>query len=276
MKFMASKSKIILVSAVALIIMLAACSPTRHVPQGQYLLDEVKVKVMDSSKVMTPSTLLPYVRQRPNNKFLEISRLRLGVYNMSGNDSSKWWNKWLRRLGEAPVLYNPEAVATDSAQLVRALRNAGYLDASVSVDTIIDRKKRKLKLNYEVNAGNPQYIKSVSYDFPDETFKEIIMADSNRLIVGIGERLDRDKLELQRELITESLRNKGYWAFSKDFITFNADTTQGSKEVDLTMIINPPYPLEIRKNDIDTHKAYIVKNITVVTDFDGDTMKSLS
>lgn len=273
---MTSKSKIILVSAVALIVMLAACSPTRHVPQGQYLLDEVKVKVMDSSKVMTPSTLLPYVRQRPNNKFLEISRLRLGVYNMSGNDSSKWWNKWLRRLGEAPVLYNPEAVATDSAQLVRALRNAGYLDASVSVDTIIDRKKRKLKLNYEVSAGNPHYIKSVSYDFPDETFKEIIMADSNRLIVGIGERLDRDKLELQRELITESLRNKGYWAFSKDFITFNADTTQGSKEVDLTMIINPPYPLEIRKNDIDTHKAYIVKNITVVTDFDGATMKSLS
>lgn len=252
-------------------LLLVGCSPTRHVPAGQYLLDDVTLDVNDSTRTISGSNMMTYVRQRPNNRFLHISRLRLGIYNMSGQDSTKWWNKWMRRLGEAPVIYDRAASETDSLQLLRAMRNAGFLGATVNIDSMPDARKRKMKLKYELNAGEPHVIESVTYEFPNDTLRELVMRDSARFIVRPGNRLDRSDLETQREWITSRLRNRGYWAFSKEFITFNADTTAGSHKVDLTMIVHPPYSPELNKMNLDTHREYIVRDIVVITDFNGST-----
>lgn len=248
---------------------LASCSSTRYVPEGCYLLDEVRLRVNDSTGTLTSQTMMNYVRQRPNNRFLHISRLRLGFYNMSGADSTKWWNKWMRKLGEAPVVFDRAAAESDSAQLMRAMSNAGFLEASVSIDSTVDARSRKIKLKYTLDAGHPHVISSIDYRFPNDTLRRLIMSDSLRFIVKPGDRLDRDELELQREWITERLRNRGYWAFSKEFITFNADTTEGSHLVDLSMIVHPPYPVDAGKVNIDTHRTYTLRNITVITDFEG-------
>ena len=253
----------------ALAIISGACSTTRHVPEGNYLLDDVKIVLNDSTGTLDEQNMMTYVRQRPNNRVLHISRLRLGVYNMSGNDSTKWWNKWIRKLGEAPVIYDRNATETDSTQLLRAMRNAGFLDATVQVDSFPDKKHKKIKLRYILDAGIPHIIDSIAYEFPNDTLRRLIMRDSARFIVAPGKRLDRENLETQRQWITERMRNRGYWAFSKEFITFNADTTENSNLVDLTMTVHPPYPVETRKVDIDTHKEYAIRNITVITDYDG-------
>lgn len=213
--------------------------------------------------------MLPYVRQRPNNRFLHISRLRLGVWNMSGNDSTKWWNKWVRRLGEAPVIFDHKATDNDSLQLLRAMNNAGFLSATVGVDSTFDKRHKRIKLAYRLNPGKAHIINHIDYEFPDDSLRSTVMCDSARFIVRCGKRLDRNELESQREWITSRLRNRGYWAFSKEFITFNADTTENSKLVDLTMKINPPYPLESRKTSIDTHTTYSIRKVTVITDYPG-------
>lgn len=254
---------------------LTGCSTTRHVPDGSYLLDNVNIDINDTTGTLSEQTMMTYVRQRPNNRILHISRLRLGIYNMSGRDSTKWWNKWMRKLGEAPVIYNTEATATDSAQLLRAMNNAGFLGAAVRVDSMPDKRHKKIKLRYKLDAGEPHIIGSVAYEFPNDTLRKMIMRDSLRFIVRPGQRLDRNRLEEQREWITGRLRNRGYWAFTKEFITFNADTTSGSHLVDLTMKVNPAYPAEIRKMDIDTHSRYAVRDVIVITDYDGGTYSNL-
>lgn len=249
--------------------LLWSCSTTRHVPQGEFLLEDVKIRINDTTETFSELSLMPYVRQRPNNKFLFISPLRLGIYNLSGKDTTKWYNRWFRKLGEPPVIYSKEAMEADSSQLMNAMHNAGFLDASINVDTTANVRKRKLKLEYNLETREPHIISSIDYVFPNDTIEELIMQDSARFIVRTGNRLDRDLLEAQRERITEQLRNRGYWAFSKEFITFNADTTSGSKEVELTMIIHPPYPEETQNINIDTHRMYAVRNVRVITDFDG-------
>lgn len=250
-------------------LLLAGCSASRYVPEGEYLLDQVKIEIEDSTKTLSGQDMMTYVRQRPNNRMLQIARLRLGIYNMSGTDSTKWWNKWIRRLGEAPVVYDKEAMESDSLQLLRAMRNAGFLGASVKVDSFPDSRHRKIKLKYQLNAGNPHIINSIAYEFPDDTLGRIIMADSMRMLVRPGQRLDRNQLESQRQYITERLRNRGYWAFNKEYISFNADTTTGSRLVDLTMTVHTPRRNNTSKVDVDTHHEYIVRNIIVVTDYDG-------
>ncbi|MDE7437107.1 MAG: BamA/TamA family outer membrane protein [Muribaculaceae bacterium] len=247
-------------------LILAACSSTRHVPQGKYLLDDVKINLNDSTGRLQVQDLSSYVRMQPNHKMFWSAKFRLGIYNMSGKDSTKWANRWIRKLGEAPVIFNEEASEADASQLLKAMENAGFLDAKVSVDTIANPRKRKMKLVYNLDAGKPHTIRSIAYNFPNDTLRHIIMEDSAHFAVQTGAPLDISNLELQREHILSRLRNHGYFAFGKEFITFNADTTEGSKEVDLTMTVKPAYKSPNR-NSIDTHREYIVRNIYYIMDY---------
>ena len=249
-------------------ILLVACSSTRHVPEGKYLLDDVKINLNDSTHRLEQQQLMTYVRMRPNHKMLWSTKFRLGIYNMSGKDSTRWWNKWVRKLGEAPVIFDSVMASADAEQLRKAMVNAGFLNASVSMDTVPDRKKRKMKVNYNLNPGSPHMIRSVSYEFPNDTLRNIIMNDSDHFIVHPGDPLDISLLESQRDHLTNRLRNHGYYAFGKEFITFNADTTENSYDVDLTMTVKPAYPSDSPNHLIDTHKEYIIRNIYFITDYD--------
>lgn len=52
------------------ILTLASCSATKFVPDGYYLLDEVKVST--NNKEVKPSSLRNYVRQNPNAKWFSL------------------------------------------------------------------------------------------------------------------------------------------------------------------------------------------------------------
>lgn len=254
--------------AVALWAIFSGCSSTRHVPPGKYLLDEVKINLNDSTGKLSEQQLKTYIRMQPNHKMLWATKFRLGIYNMSGNDSTKWWNKWVRKLGEPPVIFDSVATEADASQLRKAMMNAGFLNATASIDTISNRHKRKMKVEYNLIAGRPHVIRSVEYNFPNDTLRDIIMKDSSHFIVKPGDRLDISLLETQREFLTTRLRNHGYYAFGKEFITFNADTTENSFDVDLTMTVNPPYPADSPNHLIDTHKEYFIRNIYYIMDYD--------
>ena len=206
-----------------------------------------------------------YLRQQPNHKIFWSTKFRLGIYNMSGRDSTKWWNKWIRRLGEAPVIYDSLLTQEGVDQLRKALVNKGFIHAEVSTDTIRNDKKRKIKVNYNLNPGTPYEINTISYQFPDTAIKNIVLSDSASLPVKSGNYLDRDLLELQREFITRKFRDQGYYAFSKEYITFNADTTSGSNMVDLTMTINPP--LIAPGSASSAHEEYVIRNVCFIPDF---------
>lgn len=255
--------------ATVMILMLGACSSTKFVPEGQMLLDDVKVRVNDSTGTFSNKELLAFVRHRPNNKFFNIAKLRLGVYNMSGRDSTRWWNKWVRRLGEAPVIFDSTAMFTDRLQLLRAVNNAGFLKADVRVDTFPNHHSKKTRVMYDVAAGRPHIIRSVEYEFPNDTLRELIMADSSRFVIHPGDRLDRNLLETQRDLITTRLHNRGYWAFNKEFITFNADTAAGSYDVDLTMTLLPPRPDDLSRLQVMTHNSYLIRKVVCIPDYDA-------
>lgn len=257
------------IALAAMTMMLTSCSSTKFVPQGSLLLDDVKVRVNDSTGTFSNNDLLAYVRHRPNNRFFNIAKLRLGVYNMSGRDSTRWWNKWIRRLGEPPVLFDSIAMETDTHQLLRAVNNAGFLKATVTADTFPNYHNRKTRIRYTVETGLPHIIRSVNYEFPNDTIREIIMADSMRFVVHEGDRLDRNLLETQRDIITTRLQNRGYWAFGKEFITFTADTAQDSRMVDLTMTVRPPRSNKDQQIQVATHSRYLIRNVICIPDYDA-------
>lgn len=247
------------------------CSSTRHVPQGSFLLDEVKINVDDSAHVES-AELVNYLRQMPNHKVLGFAKLQLGTYNLSGSDSTKWYNRWLRRLGQAPVIFNEELTEASRRQLQLAMVNKGFMDASVDVDTVSRPGKKKMKVTYNVHPGSPHTISSVTYDIADSALRKTVMADSALLSLGVGDNLDRNALDAERAMIAERLRNRGYYAFTKDYITFFADTAENSLDVDLTLVINPPRtnPREPSATDsateIPLHRTYYINKVVFIAD----------
>lgn len=249
----------------------AGCSTTRHVPQGQMLLDDVKIVVVDSSDVST-SDLYNFLRQTPNHKVLGFAKLQLGTYNLSGQDSTKWYNKWLRRMGRPLVIYSQDLTTASQHQLRQALVNKGYMDAQVNVDTIARPEKKKIKVRYLLSPGMPHTISSITYDIPDTALAKVVMRDSLNFTLKAGGLLDRTELDAERALITERLRNRGYYAFTKEYITFYADTAEGSKDVDLTLKVQPPRKLGSNEADSAAfHSRYYINKVVFVTDDAGIT-----
>lgn len=247
-------------------ILLWNCSSTKHVPAGKYLVDEVSINIEDTKEVSS-SDLYNYLRQVPNHKVLGFLKLQLATYNLSGRDSTKWYNRWFQKLGQAPVIYDPLLTDISANQLKLAMVNRGFLGASVSVDTITRPKKKKIDINYTIHAGEPHKVTSVTYDIPDTAISKIVLRDSSRFAIRPGELLNRDVLDANRSTISQQLRNHGYFTFAKDYITYTADTVTGSKGVDLTMTINPP-KIKVDSSFVNgEHESYLIRNVYFVTNY---------
>lgn len=224
--------------------LLLSCSSTKHVPDGQYLLDDVSITVADNESVET-SELYNFLRQQPNHKVLGFAKLQLATYSLSGRDTTKWYNRWLRRVGQPPVIYDSELTDASARQLRQALVNRGYMDTYVVVDTFARPEKKKMKVGYEIHVGQPHVISSLGFDIPDSLIRDIVLADSLTYGIGAGCLFDRNALENLRGEVSMNLRNAGYYDFNRDYISFTADTVAGSKEIGLTMVVREPSPADI-------------------------------
>ena len=260
----------------AIAMLCAGCSTTRHVPDDSYLLDKVNIRINDSEDVPTDE-LYNFLRQRPNHKIFGFAKLQLSTYSLSGRDSTKWWNRWLRRLGEAPVIYDEDLTEASQRQLHQALVNRGYLDARVEVDTI--SKTKRMRVSYNIHAGKPHRITSLAYDIPDHAIHAIVMTDTAKSVIRPGDLFDRTNLDNERTRITAQLRNAGYYDFNREYITFSADTIAGNKKLGLTLRLNIPsaLPTSVSGDSSNTdkvrhHLRYIVRKVFFVFDADATTL----
>lgn len=251
---------------ITVLTLLISCNTTKHVPEGQYLLNKVKIDVSEGNDgKFNKKELHNYLRQTPNHEILGGAKFQLSIYNLSGKDSTKWYNKWLRRLGQAPVIYDPELTAASANQLKLALVNQGYMDTEVSVDTITDGKK--IEVDYHIAPGEPHYIAGITYNIPDDSLRNIIMNDSSEFILHNGALFNRNDMEEERTKIATRLREKGYFGFNKEYITYTADTTENNKAVDLTLNVMPPYENN-RIAGYTRHRPFYIRSIYVITDYD--------
>jgi len=258
---------VVTVIIIVLVVMTTACSSTKHVPQGKLLLDKVKINITDPHKDVEASQLANYLRQNANHRVLGGLKLQLALYNIAGRDSANWFNRWIKRVGTPPVIYDSALTVASADQLHMALSNRGFMNNVVTYQVEADSAKRKARINYDITLGEPYFIRSIDYDIPDEDLRDIILADTARFTVHEGDLLNYNRLDEWRQNITENLRNHGYYAFNKEYITFMADTAAGSKAVDLTLNSRDPY-----RNDhmpyYTEHEPFYVRDVVYVTDYD--------
>ena len=246
----------------AAILTLASCSTTKYVPDGSYLLDEVRIHT--DNKNVKPSNLSIYVRQNPNSKWFSLIKTQLYVYNWSGRDSTRWVNRALRRLGDAPVIYSKEETERSREEMTKAVQNMGYMGATV--EYIPKIKKKKVKLAYKVNTGEPYIVRSLKYDVQDEKIREYMQKDSASTYLSEGMYFNANILDSERQRITGNLLRNGYYKFNKDYISYTADTVRGTYQVDLTLHL-----ARYRQHsgaELQDHPQYTINKVNFIADYD--------
>lgn len=255
-----SKYIFLFVSLISALIIFSGCSASKFIPEGKFLLDDVKIK--SDAKELHSDKLEPYIRQKGNSKWFSMFKIPLGTYALSGKDSTKWINKKLRDLGENPVLFDSVQADMTCSDLENVLHGMGYLRAKV--DYKLDfKKKKKVVVIYNLHPGPQYYIGKIDYDIQDEGISKLLKGDVNggyKTCLHAGMPFLTNELDNERKTLTIYLNNNGYFKFHKDYITYSADSVKGSTDVDLTLHLHK-FSAGNKESD-KLHTRYKINDVT--------------
>lgn len=240
---------------------LSGCSATKFVPDGKYMLS--KNTIVSDQEEFNAASLNPYIRQNANSKWFSLIKIPLGVYALSGTDTTKWRNRFLQRLGEAPVIFDSLQAQLTCNDLTIAMQNMGHLHASTEMT--LKTKGKKLKAKYILHPREQYYIRNVELDIQDDNIREFLTKDmENSNLLNEGKIFSIDNLDAERKRITSLLMSRGYYHFHKDFIQFSADTAKNDKGVDVTLHL---LPYRVNEEDVkgSPHPLYTVRSVNFVS-----------
>ena len=240
---------------VSVLLFLVGCDGTRYVADGDYLLTSARVSCENPRINLT--TMDTYIRQRPNSKWLSSLKVPLGFYSMSGADTTKWINRTLRNWGQAPVVYDSVLTARTVEDLTAAVRNEGYLNAQVIPQ--LSAVGKRIKVNYDIVTGSPYVVRKINHNIEDPAIETMLTQNKQLLDMHSGQIFSVNQLGRNRNRITEYLNNHGYFLFNKEFISFDVDSSQMNRTVDVTMNLDL-----YRRNSyqqLSQHPQYRVRNV---------------
>jgi len=208
------------VGIMAILLLAASCSTTRALQEGENRLARNNVRVSDKS--IRASYILPYVKQQANSYVFFGWSPGLYIYNWGANSESGF-AKFCRKIGQKPVVFNPELVPSSEINIRNHMENFGYYYADVS--SKISIKNRLATVDYYVVPGMQYEISQVKYELPsDSTFCRIFLADTVSNLSGPGSKLAESNVEREFERSRAYLRNNGYYDIEKSDYSFVADT----------------------------------------------------
>jgi len=284
-------------SSATALVLLWACSTTRKVPDGEYLLTKNKFEY-EGEKVHS-SEIPSYVSQKPNKKQLFLLPIGLWLYNGSNpkydsilneygtfpnemrnqklRDSlsikyghpeyvgkSMFFSRFRHKVGQPPVILDQGKTEHSAEAIRKYLVYRGYWDTETRFSHKLDSANKKAEANYFINPKDATYIDGYFYDIPDPEVKSIYEQDLKKSFVKNKEVLDQTNLEKEVKRINELMKLHGYYRFNAENqdIYFTADTLQSRKQVPLTMEIHKdsvdsPY----KKTTVGDVKVYLVEKV---------------
>lgn len=209
-----------------------SCSPVKFVPENRYLLNNVEVEV-DNSSINKEEAKLQ-IRQKENYRILGFAKFHLLMYNLS---SKKKADSWLKRIGEPPEIFDESLVTTSGERLRQYLGNKGFFRASVSTEVDLNEKKQKANVRYNIKTGDQYKIRKINYHIGDSALRELFFRDTAETVVSPGTPFDFNLLEEQRTAVVNLFKNEGYYYFTKDQVSYLADSSLFEKEIVLDLYI---------------------------------------
>jgi len=269
------KTTLKILLTVTLTAIMAACSTTSRLAEGEVLYTGVKklqYHENDSEKIESDvkDQIFSAINVKPNNPlyspyYRTPFPIGLWVYN-HWDENSKGLKGWFyKKLVAKPVLISRVRPQTRVNMIDELLHNNGYFDSKSSYTLNYHSKnKKKAKITYDVNVRPPYTLGSITYLDDDSPLNHIIdsIALKNNYF-KTGSRYCTDSLNTVRIDITNALRNRGYYYFRPEYIEYLADSVTQKRVINMQMVKAADVP-----NQAST--KFLANNVTVtVEDFNG-------
>jgi len=169
------------------------------------------------------------------------------------------WYEFVRRIGQKPEVFDMNQLNMSQKQIETLLKNQGYFNYTVKCDTEIVNKKR-VDIIVDIKTGTPIKIGSVSYNFPkSDELVTLFNNQNNRIIVG--KKFDVDALEEFRSNLANFYRERGFYFFSSQLISYKIDTIGKYSNAALFVNFN-------QSVDHKVYEKWYIKDIFIYTDYD--------
>lgn len=210
----------------------SSCNTTKHLKEGEYLLQQNNIEYKSGEYLVEKGELTDKLRraivQKPNSSFIiDGFKPKLMFYNMRyekyKDDPDNYQLK--SNSVEPPVLYDSTTIIQSKSYMKSYMFHQGYFYAEIEDTTFFNEKKKKAKVLYEVNTGINYLINRVFFEnIADDTVKKHVRNAFDETFLRAGKIYSADLMDEERSRITNYLRDRGYYNFSKSNISFVLDT----------------------------------------------------
>lgn len=284
-------------SALVIAWLFFSCNSTKYLGKKEYLL--TKVEIICNDKNVNKSELENYVKQRPNKKILGV-RPYVAIYNSidpkkeaereknrykkytkrkakrsdKGKDTKPfedktYFTRWILNIGEEPVVLDDYKTQNSTKQIKQYLDNRGFYNSTVRDSIFKDKETKKAEVYYFANPGKQYKIRTIKYHIEDTSLIKILMPDTVNALIKKNTPFDIDTLQSERQRITDTLKNRGYYYFTKEYIYYKADSAIGNSQIDLTIGVKQFVRKDTSNHIIKgSHKKYYINNTFIYSNYD--------
>jgi outer membrane protein assembly factor BamA len=252
---------IILVFLTAML--LSSCRVNRFVPEGKYFLHKNTVEIDRKGTEFTKSEVSKYITQK-TFKVRFPTRFPVWLYYVTEKNSGTGFKHWVHEhLTKTPEYFDATEVSRSARQMEQYLDNRGYFKSKVT--TKVDYKDKRAKVIYTVHPAQPYYISKIDYQVEDTALWKTLSLIEQRFPAKVDQIYNAYTLDEQRTTITNFLRNAGYYYFTREYITFEVDSSFNNHTVEILMKI-------ANAEDRDTgekhpHKKYTINKISIYPNY---------
>lgn len=232
--------------AILVLIFFAGCSATKFLKEGQTFYTGAEIKFETDRRVWGKKNLENelelYLRPKPNTTILG-SRPGVWLYFIAGTPEKKtgFRNFIKNKLGHPPVLLEDVIYSRTAKMLEGAVNNKGYFKSEVK--SSVWSKNKKSGVIYTVTLFPPYRYRNITYPKGrDSTYVSVLKDLYENSTLEEGDRYDLEKLKNEQERIEKEVENFGFYYFDDRYLIFEADSTEGKKQVDLRLRLEPGIP----------------------------------
>lgn len=207
------------------------------------------------------SGLNDLVKQAPNSKLFGIAKTKLFFYLVGSNKPDNGFKRLLRyKLGEPPVLIDTFLIESSVNAMKNYLQTEGFYYPDITYQVKTNRKNTKGHVKYLVTLNNAYHIWHTDWHIADQVIDSILQTNNDESFIKRGNKIKLENLYNEQNRIANVLKNNGYFAFRKEDVDFDIDTTIGAFRIDVSP--NIENPLEFGK-----HRQYKIKELLVEIDY---------
>ncbi|MBQ3710682.1 MAG: BamA/TamA family outer membrane protein [Bacteroidales bacterium] len=243
--------------------LLSSCGVNRFVPEGKYFLQKNTVEIEGQKPEFTKSEVSSYITQKPFKVRFPF-RFPVWLYYVTEDNSGHGFRHWVNEnLSRKPEYFEFGEVGNSTKQMEQYLENRGYFNAKVTSN--VEYSNKKAKVTYTIQPSEPYRIAKIDYQIEDTALLRTVKRLERRLPAQAGQTYNAYTLDEQRTTITSFLRNSGYYYFSREYITFEVDSSFNNHTVEISMKIAN---VEDRDTgELQPHKRYTINKISIYPNY---------